>query len=226
MPEPKKNTAFAFDVSLVSQATRPAFQSSPTLAAGDVKVTGADGAAVPGALANIATLPDVSPAAGTNVRVQLSAAEMNFDRVIVQFSDAAGAEWDPVAVELITSANTTDDIYTRLGAPAAASVSADIAAVQADLPQRITKNVALSAFMFFMVDSTDHVSAKTGLTITATRSLDGAAFAACANAAAEVSNGWYKIDLAAADLNANVVALKFTSTGADARNITIITEPT
>ena len=105
-------------------------------------------------------------------------------------------------------------------------VDSSIAAVQADLPQRITKNVALSAFMFLLVDSADHVTPKTGRTVTATRSLDGAAFAASANSVSEVSSGWYKIDLAAADLNGTVVALRFTATGADDRNITIITEPT
>lgn len=99
-------------------------------------------------------------------------------------------------------------------------------AVQADLPQRITKNTALSAFEFTMVDDSDHVTGLTGLTITATRSLDGAAFGACANSASEVGSGVYKIDLAAGDLNGNTVTLKFTATGADARIIHIITQPT
>lgn len=89
----------------------------------------------------------------------------------------------------------------------------------------IRKNVALSAFPFFMADSSDHISAKTGLTITAQRSIDGAAFAACANSATEVANGMYKIDLAAADLNGDTITLRFTATGADARLITIKTTP-
>jgi hypothetical protein len=86
------------------------------------------------------------------------------------------------------------------------------------------KNQALTGFTFVMTDSTNHAPA-TGLTVTATRSLDGAAFGACANAVAEVANGVYKITLAAADLNANTVMLKFTATGADARYIEIVTEP-
>lgn len=89
---------------------------------------------------------------------------------------------------------------------------------------RIVKNTALAAFPFLMIDSADHISPKTGLTVTATRSLDGAAFAACANAVSEVSNGVYKISLAAADLNADTVMLKFTATGADARYILIVTQ--
>jgi len=80
--------------------------------------------------------------------------------------------------------------------------------------------------MFLMVDSTDHLTPKTGLTITSTRSIDGAAFAACANAAAEVASGMYKISLAATDLNGDVITLRFNSAGADDRLITIITTTT
>lgn len=88
--------------------------------------------------------------------------------------------------------------------------------------QGIKKNTALAAFPFLMTDSTNHAP-KTALTVTASRSLDGAAYAACANAVVEVGNGMYKIDLAATDLNGNTVALRFTATGADDRDITIVT---
>lgn len=114
----------------------------------------------------------------------------------------------------------------RLSELDAANLPADIDQIKADLPTRITKNTALSAFPFFMVDETDLKTPEAGLTVTATRSLDGAAFAACANAVSEISNGWYKIDLAAADLNGNTVALKFTATGASQRSLTLITQPT
>lgn len=128
-------------------------------------------------------------------------------------------QWTGTAVVPLTG-----DAFTRLGAPAGASIAADLAAIQADLPQRVTKNTALSAFMFVMRNSAGTPTA--GLTVTATRSLDGAAFASCTNSVTEVSNGWYKIDLAAADLNANVVALRFTATGAVDTNLTIPTQPT
>jgi hypothetical protein len=88
----------------------------------------------------------------------------------------------------------------------------------------IKKNAALANFEFLMLDSTDHVTPKTGLTITAQRSIDGAAFGACANAASELANGIYVINLAAADLNGTVITLKFTATGADATYITLITQ--
>jgi hypothetical protein len=89
----------------------------------------------------------------------------------------------------------------------------------------IRKNQALSNFSFLMIDSTDHFTPKTGLTITAERSIDGGAFASCANSASAVANGIYKIDLAASDLNGNVITFRFTGTGADPRLITIITVP-
>lgn len=88
----------------------------------------------------------------------------------------------------------------------------------------VKKNTALANFAFLMISSTDHVSPKTGLTITATRSIDGAAFAGCANAAAEVGNGIYVINLANTDLNGNVITFLFTGSGADSRYVTIVTQ--
>ncbi len=57
---------------------------------------------------------------------------------------------------------------------------------------------------FVMYSSADHVSPKASLTGTATRSIDGGAFAGCANAVVETGNGWYKIALAASDMNGDV----------------------
>jgi hypothetical protein len=88
----------------------------------------------------------------------------------------------------------------------------------------VKKNQALAGFPFIMTDSTNHNPA-TGKTVAAQRSLDGATFASCANSVTEVSNGLYKIDLAAGDLNGNTVDLRFTATGCDDLNIVIITQP-
>ena len=143
-------------------------------------------------------------------------------------------EWDGSAVAAVSSRLAASAYSAPLDAAgtrsavglASANLDTQLSGIAADLPGRVTKNTALAGFMFFMADSSNHVSGKTGLTVTATRSLDGAAFAACANAVAEVSDGWYKIDLAAADLNGNVVALRFSATGADTRNVTVVTQPT
>src|SRR4030042_1375854 len=102
---PKKGSAYIFYVGLVSSANRPDFQTNPTLAAGDAKVS-IDG----GALNNLATLPDVQPDSGIPVRVQLSADEMNGDNIVVVFSDAAGAEWDDLFIGIQTTARQVDDL--------------------------------------------------------------------------------------------------------------------
>ena len=76
-----------------------------------------------------------------------------------------------------------------------------------------------------MVDSADHFSPKTGLTVTAERSIEGAAYAACANSPSEVGAGTYTIDLDASDLNGELITFKFTTSGADPTYIEIRTTP-
>lgn len=87
----------------------------------------------------------------------------------------------------------------------------------------IKKNSILTGFQFVMTDSTTHIPLA-GLTVTATRSIDGGAFGACANAVIEIANGWYKITLAATDTNGTTIALSFTATDADDRNLTLVTQ--
>lgn len=108
----------------------------------------------------------------------------------------------------------------------ASDVKVDTAAIKTktdNLPAGIKKNTALNNFEVLLVSSSDHISPVTGATVTATRSIDGGAFAACANSVTEVSGGVYKINLAASDLNGDVITLKFSATGADSRIITIVT---
>lgn len=101
----KKNTAFIFYLSLVSQANTKIMQVNPTLAAADFNVSG-DG----GALAALGTTPTVTPAAGRMVKVSLSAAEMNFDNVTLVCSDNAGAEWCDLTINIQTAARQIDDL--------------------------------------------------------------------------------------------------------------------
>lgn len=80
-------------------------------------------------------------------------------------------------------------------------------------------------FPFLMTDSTNHAPA-TGLTVTATRSLDGAAFGAgTITGMTEVGNGIYQCDLLTGDTNGDTVCLRFTATGADDLFVTLVTEP-
>lgn len=84
------------------------------------------------------------------------------------------------------------------------------------------KNTARAGFQFPMTDSTTHAP-KTGVTVTAQRSIDGGAFASCTNSATEIGNGAYTIDLSAADLNGNFIMLRFTGSSADDQLIGIAT---
>lgn len=69
---------------------------------------------------------------------------------------------------------------------------------------------------FLMVDSTDHVTGKTGLSPTVTLSKNGGAFASPSGAVSEVGNGLYKVAGNATDSNTvGELWLHATATGAD-----------
>ena len=76
---------------------------------------------------------------------------------------------------------------------------------------------------FYMVDETDGYTPETGLTVVEEISKDGGAFAACTNTFAEVGNGVYTIDLTATEMQADVVSLKLTASGARQRMVFIKT---
>jgi hypothetical protein len=117
-----------FYVSLTSRSGTGSHLSNPTLAAGDVKIS-LDG----GALANLATLPVVTPASSKLVKVTLSQAETNADNIVVLFSDAAGAEWCDLTVNLPTVSRQFDDLPTQaeiVAAILAAAVEAGLTVQQ------------------------------------------------------------------------------------------------
>lgn len=93
MSSPKRNVAYEFDIALVDSSDTGSFLANPTIAAGDFKVSTDNGA-----LGNLSTLPVVDPAGSIIVKINLSAAEMNGDKIMVQCIDAAGNEWDDVLI--------------------------------------------------------------------------------------------------------------------------------
>jgi hypothetical protein len=103
----KRGVEYIFYVSLVQQADTKLLQGTPTLAAGDVTIS-KDG----GAFANLTTLPTVTPAAGKSVKVTVSATEMTADNVLIVFSDAAGAQWCDLSINIQTAARQIDDLAT------------------------------------------------------------------------------------------------------------------
>lgn len=95
---------------LVDQSNRPDFKANPTLANGDIKIS-LDG----GAYNNIASLPTVSPAGGTQVEAILSQAEWNADLVKIICSDVADDEWDDFSVGVYTqdlASEVWDEVLT------------------------------------------------------------------------------------------------------------------
>lgn len=87
----------------------------------------------------------------------------------------------------------------------------------------IMKNASLDNFEFVMILSSDHVTPAESKTVTATISKDGGNFTSCANSVSHISAGMYKINLTQAEMNANILSLKFTAIGCDTRFITIKT---
>lgn len=101
----KRGVEYIFYVSLVQQADTKLLQANPTLASGDVTIS-KDG----GAFANLTTLPTVTPASGKSVKVTVSNTEMTADNVLILFSDAAGAQWCDLSINIQTAARQIDDL--------------------------------------------------------------------------------------------------------------------
>jgi len=96
---PKKGEEFKVRVALPDAANAPSYKASPTIAAGDFKID-KDGAG----LADLATLPTVSPAASVCVLVELSATEMTADVVtIVAIDQTAPKEWCDLVMSIPTT---------------------------------------------------------------------------------------------------------------------------
>lgn len=137
----------------------------------------------------------------------------------------------------------TGDSFARIGAPVGASISADIAEIEAETDALLAgvivttnndkagygitsnrKKGSAATFEFTMQDSTTGAD-KTGLTVTSIISKDGGAFASTTNSVTEVANGWYQIVLTATEMTANNIALQMTATGAINVDLSIQTQP-
>ena len=90
------------------------------------------------------------------------------------------------------------------------SVLADI---EATVPQ---KNAEYLNIVIPMIDETDDVSPKSGLTVTVTVSKDGSSYGATTGSIAEIgTTGTYQFDADAADMNGDEVMFKFSASGAN-----------
>lgn len=96
---PVKNEEFKIRVALEDYANPGNFKSSPTIASGDFKV-----AVDSTALANLATLPTVSPTGTVCVLIELSAGEMNGDVItIVGVDQTTPKEWSDIVISIPTT---------------------------------------------------------------------------------------------------------------------------
>lgn len=77
------------------------------------------------------------------------------------------------------------------------------------------KNVALVGVPFNLVDSTDHVTAETGASVTVNVSKDGAAYASGAGTLREIGSGSYEYDATQSEMNADRIRFRFTASGVD-----------
>lgn len=118
-----RNTEYIFYTSLVSQTTSAEFQVDPTLEEGDVTIS-IDGSTE----ANLATLPVVEPSGSKNVKVVVSAGEMDGLNIVITFHDQTGAEWADQQVLIQTTLAQFDDISTDIS-----EISTDISEIPTDL---------------------------------------------------------------------------------------------
>lgn len=97
---PVKNEDFQFRVGVENMSAPGSFKANPTIAAGDFQIS-KDG----GAYANLATLPSVSPASGTDILISLSSTEMNADVVVITGIDQTSPkEWADIKICILTTA--------------------------------------------------------------------------------------------------------------------------
>lgn len=85
---------------------------------------------------------------------------------------------------------------------------------------RLLKQSTARNLTVLMVDSADHVTGKTGLTLTITASKNGAAFAAITPTVTELATGWYSLALTTTHTNTvGDLDLHITGTGADPTDV-------
>ena len=81
--------------------------------------------------------------------------------------------------------------------------------------RKLTQSIARSV-MVLLVQTADHVTGATGLTLTITASKAGGAFAGIAPAVTERGSGWYSVELTSSHTDTlGDLALHITATGAD-----------
>jgi len=197
-----------------------------TPAAGDVKIS-KDG----GAAANVTNLPAAITMGNAAMwDFSITATEMQAAQIMITVADSAtkAVEDQMFAIETYGNASAqhpvdlSDSVRAGLTALPNASAAANGGLGTVDANNRIKiqgnipKNQALANYEFLLTDSTNHAPKTSAASIVATRSIDGAAFAAGSlSAVTEVAFGIYRVDFAAGDLNGTNITLRVTATSCD-----------
>ena len=151
-----------------------------------------------------------------------------FEIAIDSTGYTTGSEYAVFCTLTISSVNPAGFVGSFIVRAAALTLYEVVTAIKTatdNLPSAVKKNTA-RRLHFYMVLASDHVTPATGLTVAATRALDGAVvFTAATGAVTEVASGWYFIDAAAGDLNGDTVAWKMTAATADPCCFSMLTEP-
>ena len=96
---PVKNEDFVVYISLQDMSISGAFKADPTISAGDFKVKKDSGVPV-----NLTTLPAIDSAGETDLKIALTALEMNADNVIITGIDqTANKEWADFKLSILTT---------------------------------------------------------------------------------------------------------------------------
>ena len=173
---PLKNQAYSVQICLQDLANPGKFKADPTLAAGDVKCSGASTGGTPGAVGNLTVLPSVEPAGSIWVNLQLSAAEMNFDLVFVQFIDqTVPAEWADYAFCIQTTVGAPV-VQTTTIATLASQTSFTLTAGSADNSAYKGCVIVVQDVATAVQKAVGVISAYTGATKTITLQTDPAVF--------------------------------------------------
>jgi hypothetical protein len=206
-----------------------------TPATGDTKISKDQGN-----VANTTNNPAAIGGTGSALwSITLTATEMQAASIAIQIVDSATKAVEDQMLRIYTYGNASAKFLVdfsdtvRMGLTAlpnaAAAANGGLPTVDANnsvkIQSAVKKNQALANIEFLMTDSTNHAPA-TGKTVTVQRSIDGGAFGAGAlSAVTEVSNGLYRFDAAAADMNGTYITFKCTASGCDDTDFSLTPAP-
>ena len=172
-----------------------------------------------------ANLPtDIANVAAQNVLILADTGALNAQNVLILVDTAALLA--RIVGTLLAGNHTAQsgDGFARLGAPAGASVSADIAGINI----RPTRGAALG-IDYPLVSNVDGRTFLTGqaLLVAVQVRTDAGAFAPATNAIAEIGvTGIYTLTVSAAEMTGDKITILTTGPNTDARQITIFTQRT